>query len=123
MADNGLHGVVGFPGSSDHFIPGMEIPQKGHSQGVGAGYELGTDQGGFRLEDIRINQVQLVPAHVRIAIAGGGLQVKIGHLELGKGIQHLFGVYQGCGFMAFGMLGNGVQCFPFDFIPLYIHWN
>ena len=71
MADNGLHGVVGFPGGSDHFIPGMEIPQKGHSQSVGAGYELGTDQGGFRLEDIRINQVQLVPAQVVIAVAGG----------------------------------------------------
>ena len=88
---------------------------------MGAGHKLGPDQGGFRLEDIGVDQVQLIPTGIGIAVAGGGFQIIVGHLVLGKGVQHLFGVHQGSGFMALGMSGYSVQGFPFDFIPLY-HW-
>ena len=71
IADDGLHGIIGFSRSTDHFVSRMQVPQEDHSQGMGAGNELRADQGGFRLENIGIDQIQLIPAGIGIAVARG----------------------------------------------------
>ena len=59
--------------------------------------ELGAHQGLFRAEDPGIDALQLVPAGVVIAIAGGAGKIPRLDPLFGKGVQHLLGVFQGDG--------------------------
>ena len=84
---------------------------------MGAGNKLGTDQRRFRLEDIRINQVQLVPSRIGIGIAVAGQHIVICSLMGCKGVQHLFGVVD-CRFLMFlGLTGHAFQGLLLNFIP------
>ena len=73
---------------------------------MGAVDELEPHQSGLCSEQLGIDLVQLVPAQVVIAIAGGAGEIALRHPVLLKGGQHPGGVLLGNGIDAGKLLGQ-----------------
>ena len=74
-ADDLLQRVIGSTHGREQLIARQEVGGEGHRQGMGAAGDLGTHQGGLRMEDVGIDPLQVVPALVVIAVASGGGEV------------------------------------------------
>ena len=71
---------------------------------MGAVDELDAHQSGLGAEDLGIDLVQLVPAQVVVAVAGGAGKVGVGHPVVLEGLQHPLGVLLGDGVDAVKLL-------------------
>ena len=73
IAYDSLHSVVRCACYSHQLVTCAQIAQKRHRQGVRTAYKLRAHQCRLRMEQLCVNRIQLVTAHVAIAIAGGRL--------------------------------------------------
>ena len=96
-ADHPQQGVVGGPHSGHQHVPRLQTAVQGGGDGVGAVDELDAHQGGLGAEDLGVDLVQLVPAQVVVAVAGGAGEVGVGHPVGLEGVQHPGGVLLGDG--------------------------
>ena len=85
-ADDLLQCVVGHPHRGQQLISRQQVGAEGYGQGVGAAGDLGPDQGGLRMEYVRIDLFQGIPAQVVVAVAGGGCEAGSGNPILPHGI-------------------------------------
>lgn len=69
--DNAFHSVIGRTYCGNHGISRFKKSQKDRSQGVGAGHEMRSDQGAFRMEYIAPDFFQLFPSRIPVAVAVG----------------------------------------------------
>ena len=105
-ADGPQHGVVGGAHGGHQHVPRLQRPEQGGGDGVGAVDELQPNQSGLRPEQLGVDLVQLVPAQVVIAIAGGAGEIALRHPVLLKGGQHPGGILLGDGVDAGKLLGQ-----------------
>ena len=88
-ADDLLQGVVGSAHGGEELVPRQEVGAEGHRQGMGAAGDLGPHQGCLRVEDVGVDPLQVVPALVVVAVAGGGGEVGGVHPIFLHGGHHL----------------------------------
>ncbi|CAN4044771.1 Peptidase propeptide and YPEB domain, partial [Dysosmobacter welbionis] len=74
-ADDLLQGVIGGSHRGQQLVPRQQVGGEGHCQGMGAAGDLGTDQSRLRVEHIGVHSLQVVPAVIVVAVAGGGGKV------------------------------------------------
>ena len=96
-ADDPQQGVVGGPHGGHQHVPRLQTAVQGGGDGVGTVDELNAHQGGLGAEDLGVDLVQLVPAQVVVAVAGGTGEVGVGHPVGLEGVQHPGGVLLGDG--------------------------
>ena len=94
-SDNSQHGVVGRAHGGHQHVPRLQAAVQSAGNGVGAVDKLDSHQGGFGAEDLGVDFVQLVPAQVVVAVAGGTGKVGIGHPAVLERLQHPLGVLLG----------------------------
>ena len=95
LADDGLQRVIHAAGDGHHGLTGPHTGKHGAGDGVGAVDERSAHQRSFTAKHPGIDALQLVPAHVVVAIAGGAGKVTGLYPLFGKGLQHFFGAYKG----------------------------
>ena len=88
-ADDLLQRVVGGPHRGEQLVPRQQVGGEGHRQGVGAAGDLGPHQGRLRVEHVGVHPLQVVPAVVVVAVAGGGGKVGGVHPVFLHGVQDL----------------------------------
>ena len=96
-------GIIRRAHGGQQHVPRSQGPEQGAGDGVGAVDELDAYQGRLSAEEVGVDLVQLVPAQVVVAVAGGAGEVSVGHPVLLKGGQHPGGI----------LLGNGVDAGKF----------
>ena len=78
-ADDLLQGVIGRPDGAQQLVARQEVGPQRQCQRMGAAGDLGPDQRRLRVEHVGIDALQIVPALVVVAVAGG--EVKVGGIE------------------------------------------
>ena len=96
-ADHPQQGVVGGPHSGYQHVPRLQTAVQGGGDSVGTVDELDAYQGGLGAEDLGVDLVQLVPAQVVVAVAGGTGEVGVCYPMGLEGVQHPGGVLLGDG--------------------------
>ena len=91
-ADHPQEGVVGGPHGGDQDLPRLQRPEQGAGDGVGAVDKPEAHQGVLGAEDLGVDLLQLVPAQVVVAVAGGPGKIALGHMVLLERGQDLLGV-------------------------------
>ena len=69
--DNAFHGIIGSTYRGNHGISRFKKRQKDRSQSMGAGHEVRSDQGAFRMEYIAPDFFQFLSSRVPVAVAVG----------------------------------------------------
>lgn len=59
---------------------------------MGTGHDLGPHDGRFRMEQVGVDGFQRIPAHIVIAVAGGGRKMAGRHRVAAHHVQHFFGI-------------------------------
>ena len=93
LSNDTQQGVVRSAHRGHQHVPGLQRPIQGAGDGVGAVDELDAHQGGLRAEELGIDLVQLVPAQVVIAVAGGAGKISLRHPVILEGLQHPDGIF------------------------------
>ena len=88
-ADDLLQRVIGGPHRGQQLVPRQQVGREGHRQGVGAAGDLGPHQGRLRVEHVGVHPLQVVPAVVVVAVAGGGGKVGGVHPVFLHSVEHL----------------------------------
>ena len=70
-ADDLLQGVVGHTHRGEQLVTGQQIGAEGDGEGVGAAGDLRAHQRGLGVEHVGVDPLQIVPAEIVIAVAGG----------------------------------------------------
>ncbi|MNC37444.1 hypothetical protein D3C75_860070 [compost metagenome] len=104
-----VKGVIRPSGDINQFIAGTQASEQRSGNRMGTGHKMGTDQTGLRPEDIRIHQIQHLPAAVIVPVAGGAGKVEVANLSFLESFNHLPLVF-------INQLVNFFQlCFRLDF--------
>ena len=95
LAGDGLQCVVDVARGRKHHIAGRDAGVHGGGDGMGAVDELAAHQCGFCTEHLGVDLLQLIPAQVVVAIAGGTTKAGVAHPVVPERLQHFGGVLKG----------------------------
>ena len=105
-ADNSLHSVIRSTGYSNQLIACAQVAQQSNCQRMRTADELRTHQCCLSLEQLCVNQIQSIAAHITVAVACSRLQVVVGNHVITESRNNLFSIVQSCSFQLCGMFSN-----------------
>ena len=72
-ADNSLHSVIGCTGYGNQLITCAQVAQQSNCQRMSTADELRTHQCSLGFEQLCVNQIQSIAAHITVAVASSRL--------------------------------------------------
>ena len=105
-ADNSLHSVIRSTGYGNQLIACAQVAQQSNCQRMSTADELRTHQCSLGFEQLRVNQIQSIAAHITVAVACSRLQVIVGNHVITESRNNLFSIVQSCCFQLCGMFSN-----------------
>ena len=105
-ADNSLHSVIRSTSYGNQLIACAQVTQQSNCQCMSTADKLRTYQCCLSLEQLGINQIQSIAAHITVAVACSRLQVIVGNHVITEGRNNLFSIVQSCCFQLCGMFSN-----------------
>ena len=105
-ADNSLHSVIRSTSYGNQLIACAQVAQQSNCQRMSTADELRTHQCSLGFEQLCVNQIQSIAAHITVAVACSRLQVVVGNHVITEGRNNLFSIVQSCCFQLCGMFSN-----------------
>ena len=105
-ADNSLHSVIRSTGYGNQLIACAQVAQQSNCQRMSTADELRTHQCSLGFEQLCVNQIQSITAHITVAVACSRLQVIVGNHVITESRNNLFSIVQSCCFQLCGMFSN-----------------
>ena len=105
-ADNSLHSVIRSTSYGNQLIACAQVAQQRNCQRMSTADELRTNQCSLGFEQLGIDQIQSVTAHITVAVASSRLQVVVGNHVITESRNNLFSIVQSCCFQLCGMFSN-----------------
>ena len=104
--DNSLHSVIRSTGYGNQLIACAQVAQQSNCQRMRTADKLRTHQRCLGLEQLCINQIQSIAAHITVAVACSRLQVIVGNHVITESRNNLFSIVQSCCFQLCSMFSN-----------------